>query len=125
VPEVCGNWHDVRSDAEGNVREVSDVVRQRSSSDVVSAAIRSRSFVHACAVDTLVVVVGGGETSQRDPIDSPVSTDRPMFICDPGASAITAIDQRTPASVAVRSISDPRGRSNLRPSIAARRSIGF
>lgn len=41
---VYGNWHDVRGtgDARGNAGEVT--LRQRSSSDVVSAAIRSRCF---------------------------------------------------------------------------------
>ncbi|EFN74786.1 hypothetical protein EAG_10195 [Camponotus floridanus] len=57
---VRSNWRDVRGtgDAEGNVREVSDVVCQRSSSDVVSATISSRSPVPVCAADTLVIVVG-------------------------------------------------------------------
>lgn len=75
---VRGNWHDVRGtgDAEGNVKEVSDVVCQRrSSSDVVSAAISSRSFVPVSAADTLVVVVGDDEC-QWGPVDSLIMTDR-------------------------------------------------
>lgn len=64
---VRGNWRDVRGtgDAEGNVREVSDVVCQRSSSDVVSATISPRSPVPVCAADILVIVVGSNVSEVR------------------------------------------------------------